>query len=289
MQKLGVYKMMELIATLKMYFSFSFVVYAFVAGIMISIASSLLGVTLVLKRFSYIGDGLSHTAFGAMAVASILKISNNTMFVLPVTIIFAICILCAKENSKIKGDASVAMISVGALSVGYFLMNIFSPPANLSGDVCSTLFGSTLILTLTKADMIFSVIISIIVILFFVLFYNRIFAITFDEDFAFASGVNTRIMNVILAAVIATVIVLAMNLVGTLLISALIIFPAVSSMLLFKSFRNVTIFACIISLFGSITGLLISVVSGTPVGSTIVIIDILCFIISKLICMIVRR
>lgn len=281
--------MSELLETLRMYFSFSFVVYAFIAGVMISIASSLLGVTLVLKRFSYIGDGLSHTAFGAMAVASILKITNNTVFVLPVTIVCAILILCAKENSKIKGDASVAMISVGALAVGYFLMNIFSPPANLSGDVCSTLFGSTLILTLTKTDMLLSVIISAIVIVLFILFYNRIFAITFDEDFAFASGTNTRFMNVILAAVIATIIVLAMNLVGTLLISALIIFPAVSSMLVFKSFKNVTIFSCVISVFGAVTGLLISIITGTPVGSTIVIIDILCFVICKVLSLVLRR
>jgi len=281
--------MIQLLETLKMYFSFSFVIYAFIAGIMISIASSLLGVTLVLKRFSYIGDGLSHTAFGAMAVASILKITNNTVFVLPVTILCAILILCAKENSKIKGDASVAMISVGALAVGYFLMNIFSPPANLSGDVCSTLFGSTLILTLSKTDMYFSVIISAIVIILFIFFYNRIFAITFDEDFAFASGTNTKLMNIILAAVIATIIVLAMNLVGTLLISALIIFPAVSSMLLFKSFKNVTVFSSVISVFGAVTGILVSILKGTPVGSTIVIIDILCFLICKVISSVSRR
>lgn len=274
---------MNLLETIRMYFSFSFVVYAFIAGIMIALSSSLLGVTLVLKRFSYIGDGLSHTAFGAMAIASVLKITNNTVFVLPVTVLCAILILCAKENSKIKGDASVAMISVGALAVGYFLMNIFSPPANLSGDVCSTLFGSTLILTLTKADMIFSVVISALVVIFFVFFYNRIFAITFDEDFSYTCGINTKLMNIILAAVIATVIVLAMNLVGTLLISALIIFPAVSSMMIFKSFRNVTFFACIISVLAAIIGLFVAIVSGTPVGSTIVVVDIVCFGFCKII------
>lgn len=274
---------MNLLETIRMYFSFSFVVYAFIAGIMIALSSSLLGVTLVLKRFSYIGDGLSHTAFGAMAIASVLKITNNTVFVLPVTVLCAILILCAKENSKIKGDASVAMISVGALAVGYFLMNIFSPPANLSGDVCSTLFGSTLILTLTKADMIFSVVISALVVIFFIFFYNRIFAIIFDEDFSYTCGINTRLMNIILAAVIATVIVLAMNLVGTLLISALIIFPAVSSMMIFKSFRNVTFFACIISVLAAIIGLFVAIVSGTPVGSTIVVVDIVCFGFCKII------
>lgn len=274
--------MISLFETLRNYFSFSFVVYAFVAGIMISLSSSLLGVTLVLKRFSYIGDGLSHTAFGAMAVASILKISNSTVFVLPVTMVCAILILCAKESSKIKGDASVAMISVGALAVGYFLLNIFSPSVNLSGDVCSTLFGSTLILTLTKFDMILSVVISALVILFFVIFYNKIFAITFDEDFSFACGIKTKLINMVLASVIAVIIVLAMNLVGTLLISALIIFPAVSSMLIFKSFKMVTIFACGISVFCAVTGILIAILEGTPVGPTIVIIEIICFFICRI-------
>ena len=274
--------MISLFETLRNYFSFSFVVYAFVAGIMISLSSSLLGVTLVLKRFSYIGDGLSHTAFGAMAVASILKISNSTVFVLPVTMVCAILILCTKESSKIKGDASVAMISVGALAVGYFLLNIFSPSVNLSGDVCSTLFGSTLILTLTKFDMILSVVISALVILFFVIFYNKIFAITFDEDFSFACGIKTKLINMVLASVIAVIIVLAMNLVGTLLISALIIFPAVSSMLIFKSFKMVTIFACGFSVFCAVTGILIAILEGTPVGPTIVIIDIICFFICRI-------
>ena len=268
--------------TIKTYFSFSFVVYAFVAGIMISLSSSLLGVTLGLKRFSYIGDGLSHTAFGAMAVAKVKKMTNTTLFVLPVTMICAILILCAKENSKIKGDASVAMISVGSLAAGYFLMNIFSPSTNLSGDVCSTLFGSTLILTLTKTDMILSVVISALVIIFFVIFYNRIFAITFDENFSFACGTNTKLVNIILASVIAVIIVLAMNLVGTLLISALIIFPAVSSMLVCKSFKKVTVFACVISVFSAITGILAAIIWSTPVGPTIVIVDILCFAVCKI-------
>lgn len=275
--------MSELIQNLQMYFSFSFVQYAFIAGIMIALSSSLLGVTLVLKRFSYIGDGLSHTAFGAMALASVFKLANNTWFVLPVTILCAILILCAKENSKIKGDASVAMISVGALAFGYLIMNIFSPPANLSGDVCSTLFGSTLILTLTKTDVIFSVVFSSLVILFYIIFYNRIFAITFDEEFAFASGTPTKLLNVIMATVIAVIIVLAMNLVGSLLISALIIFPAISSMLIFKSFKQVTIFSCVFSVFGAALGILVSIITGTPVGSTIVMIDILCFAVCKII------
>lgn len=281
--------MSQILETLRMSFSFTLVQYAFIAGIMIAASSSLLGVILVLKRFSYIGDGLSHTAFGAMAIASILKISGTTLFVLPLTILAAILILCAKENSKIKGDASVAMISVGALALGYFLMNIFTPSTNLSGDVCTTLFGSTLILTLTKADMIVTVVTSSLVILFFILFYNHIFALTFDEAFSFAGGNNTKLMNIVMAAVIAAIIVLAMNLVGTLLISALIIFPAVSSMQIFKSFKKVTIFACLLSVVCAIIGLLLSIVAGTPVGSTIVIINIAAFILCKLVSLALHR
>lgn len=287
--------MAEILENLRMYFSFSFVVYAFIAGTMIAVSSSLLGVTLVIKRFSYIGDGLSHVAFGAMAVASVFKLTNitlpffsvpiicDTLFVLPMTILCAILILCADEKSRIKGDASVAMISVGALALGYFLMNIFSPPANLSGDVCSTLFGSTLILTLTKLEMMISVVLSSVVILFFIFFYNRIFSVVFDEDFSRASGFNARLMNVVMAVIIASVIVLAMNLVGTLLVSALIIFPAVSSMLVFKSFRNVVVFACIFSVASTVVGLLVSVISGTPVGSTIVIVELVAFAVCKMV------
>lgn len=278
--------MMELFETIQMYFGYSFVRYAFFAGIMIALSSSLLGVTLVLKRFSFIGDGLSHTAFGAIAIASVLKIANATLFVMPVTVICAILILGAKESAKIKGDASIAMISVGALAFGYFILNLFSSGANLSGDVCSTLFGSTLILTLTKTDMWISVIFSLLVIIFYVVFYNRIFAITFDENFAFACGTKTKLMNIVMASVIAIIVVLAMNLVGSLLISALIIFPAISSMLVFKSFKNVTIFSCVLSVIGTVLGILIAIVSGTPVGSTIVIIDITFFAVCKIISMI---
>lgn len=278
--------MLELFETLQSYFAFSFVKYAFIAGVMIALASSLLGVTLVLKRFSYIGDGLSHTAFGAMAIASVLKIANNTWFVLPATVVCAIIILCANENSKVKGDASVAMISVGALAFGYLIMNIFSPSANLSGDVCSTLFGSTLILTLTKTDVIISVVFSLLVIIFYILFYNRIFAITFDENFAFACGTKTKLMKIIMASIIAVIIVLAMNLVGSLLISALIIFPSISSMLIFKSFKKVTIFSCIFSVFCTCFGILVSIIAETPVGSTIVMFDIACFVVCKIISLI---
>ena len=267
--------MLEMIQKIQLYFSYQFVIYAMITGILISLCSSLFGVTLVLKKFSYIGDGLSHSAFGAMAIASVLRIQNSMIVVLPITIVLAIIILCAKENSKVKGDASIAMISVGALALGYLMMNIFSPPSNLSGDVCSTLFGSTLILTLTKEEVFLSIGLS------FVFFYNRIFAITFDENFAFSAGTKTRLYKIIIATFVAVIIVLAMNLVGSLLISALIIFPATSAMQFLKSFKKVTIFACIFSVLGAVLGLFVSVLAGTPVGPTIVAADILGFAICK--------
>ena len=260
----------ELFATLSLYFSKSFVVYAFVVGILISLCSSLLGVTLVLKRFSFIGDGLSHVAFGAMAIASVLKLTSDMPLILVITIITAILLLKTGQNTKIKGDAAVAMISVGALAIGYLLLNIFGNSSNLSGDVCSTLFGSTSILTLTLTDVIVCISLSLLMILFFILFYNKIFAVTFDENFAIATGTNANLYNLLIAIVIAIIIVLAMNLVGSLLISALVIFPALSAMRVYKSFLSVTICSAIFSVVCTAIGLFISILFGTPVGSTIV-------------------
>ncbi len=268
---------MEVISTLIEYLQYPFVIYALITGVLISLCSSLLGVTLVLRRFSYLGDGLSHAAFGALSIATVMKMTHTMYFVLPVTILFAVLVLGAKDNSKIKGDASVAMISTGALAFGYIIMNLFSSKSNLSGDVCSTLFGSTSILTLTLSEVVLSVVLSAVVVLLYIFFYNRIFAMTFDADFARASGLPTGIYNVAISTVIAITIVLAMNLVGTLLISALIIFPAVSAMCLFKNFKSVVISACVISVFCAIVGLLTSIVASTPVGSTIVVADVIVF------------
>lgn len=268
-----------MINTLMQYFSFSFVRYAFIVGILISLCSSLLGVTLVLKRFSFIGDGLSHVAFGAICIAAVFNISNNMFLVLPVTVISAILLLRTGKNTKIQGDAAVAMISVASLAIGYLLMNLFSTSTNLSGDVCSTLFGSTSILTLTKSEVWLCAVLSIAVILAFVIFYNKIFAVTFDENFAQAIGTHASVYNFVIAIIIAVIIVLAMNLVGSLLISALVIFPALSSMRIFKSFRQVTISSAVISVACSTAGLLISVLAGTPVGSTIVAADLFVFIV----------
>ena len=266
--------------TLHMYFQYPFVRYALIVGVLIALCSSLLGVTLVLKRFSFIGDGLSHVAFGAMAIASVLNITNNMLFILPVTVICAILLLRAGQNTRIKGDAAIAMISVGALAIGYLLMNLFSASPNISGDVCSTLFGSTSILTLTKGEVWLCAILSIVFVAIFILFYNKIFAVTFDENFAKATGTRANAYNLLIAVVIAVIIVLAMNLVGSLLISALVIFPALSAMRLFKSFRSVTISAAVMSVISATAGILISILAGTPVGSTIVAVDIAVFLVS---------
>lgn len=268
-----------MIDTLIQYFQFSFVQYAFIVGVLISLCSSLLGVTLVLKRFSFIGDGLSHVAFGAISIATVLNLSNNMFLVLPITIISAILLLRTGKNTKIQGDAAIAMISVSALALGYLIMNIFSASANITGDVCSTLFGSTSILTLKKSEVLLCVILSILVIAAFVIFYNKIFAVTFDENFAQAIGTHASIYNLVIAIIIAIIIVLAMNLVGSLLISALVIFPALSAMRVFKSFKSVTICSACISVFCSVIGLLISILAGTPVGSTIVATNLIIFLI----------
>ena len=265
-------------ATLIQYFNYSFVQYAFIVGILISLCSSLLGVTLVLKRFSFIGDGLSHVAFGAMSIAAVLNLSNNMYLVLAFTVVAAVLLLRTGKNTKIQGDAAVAMISVASLALGYLLMNIFSSSANLAGDVCSTLFGSTSILTLTKSEVVLCVVLSIAVIAAFIVFYNKIFAVTFDENFAQAVGTHANVYNLVIAIIIAVIIVLAMNLVGSLLISALVIFPALSAMRVLKSFKSVTICSAVVSIVCSTAGLLISILAGTPVGSTIVAANLIVFI-----------
>lgn len=271
------------------YFQYPFVRYALIVGVFISLCASLLGVTLVLKRFSFIGDGLSHVAFGAMAVASVLNITNNMLFILPVTILCAVLLLRTGQNTKIKGDAAIAMISVGALAMGYLLMNIFSTGPNLSGDVCSTLFGSTSILTLTQGQVALCCVLSILVVAVFVLCYHKIFCVTFDETFAKATGINTDFYNLLIAVITAVIIVLAMNLVGSLLISALVIFPALSAMRMFRTFCQVTVCSVCLSVFCAVAGILLSILAGTPVGSTIVAADIAAFAVSSVAGRLMRR
>ena len=266
-----------MIEKLGMYLQYPFVRYALIVGVLIALCSSLFGVTLVLKRFSFIGDGLSHVAFGGIAIASVLNLSNNMLLVLPVTVISAVLLLRTGQNAKIKGDAAIAMISVGALAFGYLLMNIFSTSSNLSGDVCSTLFGSASIMTLSQKDVWLCTVLSVVVVVIFILFYNKIFAVTFDESFSRAAGTKADRYNLLIAVVIAVIIVLAMNLVGSLLISALVIFPALSSMRIFRSFKTVTVFSAILSVTCAFTGIVISILAGTPVGSTIVAVDVAAF------------
>lgn len=274
---------MDIITKLGAYMQYDFVQKALIVGVLIALCSSLLGVTLVLKRFSFIGDGLSHVAFGTMAVAGIAGLTNEMILVLPVTVIAAVVLLATGKNAKIKGDASLAMLSVASLGIGYLLLNVFSSSGNISGDVCTTLFGSTSILTLSDFDVKLCILMSVIVILIFIFFYNRIFAVTFDETFAEATGTKASLYNLIIAVITAIIIVLAMNLVGSLLISALVIFPALSAMRVFKSFKKVVICSAVVSVLCSLTGIIVSIIASTPVGSTIVAIDIAVFAVFALI------
>lgn len=268
------------------YLQYPFVQNALIVGILIALCSSLLGVTLVLKRFSFIGDGLSHVAFGALAIAAALNLTNQTVLMLPITIISAVLLLRTGQNTKIKGDAAIAMISVGALAFGYLIMHLSSTSANFAGDVCTTLFGATSILTLGAQDVWVSVILSIVVVVVFILFYHKIFAVTFDEDFSKTTGTHVGAYNLLIAVIIAVIIVLSMSLVGSLLISALVIFPALSSMRLFKTFKLVTISSVIISIVCAAGGMAASIIYATPVGPTIVVADvvmfIICFIVGKI-------
>ncbi len=275
---------------LEYYLQFPFVRYALIVGCLVALCSSLLGVTLVLKRYSFIGDGLSHVAFGVMAVATVLKLTNNMILVMPLTIIAAVLLLQTGEKARVKGDAAIAMVSVSSLAMGYMIMNLFPPnSSNISGDVCTTLFGSTSILTLSDSDVILSIVLSSVVILLFVYLYNRIFAVTFDENFVRATGKPAKIYNLIIAVIIAVIIVLGMNLVGSLLISALVIFPALSAMRLMHTFRNVVILSAAISVSAALLGMLISILSSTPVGATIVAVDLVIYIICLLLGRLLRR
>lgn len=271
------------------YLKYPFVQYALIVSIMVALCSALLGTTLVLRRFSFIGDSLSHVAFSIMAVASVLNLTSKLYITLPGTILFTIFILNSKANGAKKNDSTLALISVSSLALGYIVMNLFGSGSNISADVCTTLFGSTSILTLKQTDVIISVILSVVTIITFILLFNKIFAITFDENFARSSGVKVTRINLIFSIIIGTVIVLAMNLVGSLLITALIIFPAITSMKVFNNFKNVTICSVILSLITTTLGLFTSILISTPVGSTIVIADLVVYFIFSLISMLGGR
>ncbi len=262
---------------------------ALIVGTLIALCASLLGTTIVLKRLSFIGDGLSHVAFGALCIAMVMSLSDEMLLVLPVTVLVAVILMGSNEKKKIKGDAAIAMLSVGSLAFGYLLLNLFpnKRTGNLSGDVCSTLFGSMSILTLSDFDVILCIVLSLVVVLFFVLFYHRIFSVTFDESFASATGIRCNLYKFLLSVIIAVVIVLSMQLVGSLLISALIVFPVLSSERIFRSFLSVVITSASIGVFCAILGIIISIILSTPIGTTVVCINVVvfavCFVLGKFI------
>ena len=281
--------MSEMMIKLGEYFSFPFVRNAMIVGVLIALCAAIFGVVLVLKRFSFIGDGLSHVAFGAMAVATVVGATNSLIIVLPVTVASAVLILKSGENPKIGGDATIAMISVSALSIGYLLMNVFSTSPNVTGDVCGALFGSTSILTLSMFDVWICIALSAVVLGVFIIFYNKIFSVTFDESFAAASGTRPETWNFFVALLVAVIIVLAMNLVGSLLISALVIFPAVTAMRMFRSFRAVMITSALIAVITAAFGIIIAILASTPVGATIVAVEIAAFLLVSALSAVLRR
>jgi zinc transport system permease protein len=266
-----------MIATLLEMFSYTFLVRAVVVGTLVSLCASLLGVSLVLKRYSMIGDGLSHVGFGSLAVATALNVAPLAIST-PVVLAAAFLLLRLSENSKIKGDAAIALISTGALAVGVILISLTT---GMNTDVCNYLFGS--ILAMSKSDVYLSVVLSIVVLVLFVFFYNTIFAITFDETFARSSGVNASLYTMLIAALTAITIVLGMRMMGAMLISSLIIFPALTAMRLCKKFKTVTICAAIISIICFFTGVIISYLYATPTGASVVIVNIFAFFLFSLI------
>lgn len=255
-------------------FSYPFMVRAFVAGGLLCICAALLGVSLVLKRFSMIGDGLSHVGFGSLAVASALNLAPLFIAV-PVVIAAAFLLLRMSESGKMKGDAATAVFSAGALAIGVMVVSMST---GMNADLNSYLFGS--ILAMSKRDVVLTVILSVTVLLFYLLFYDKLFAVTFDESFARATGVKTGVYHSLLAVLTAVVVVLGMRMMGALLISSLIVFPALTSMRLFKSYRGVLASSVVIAVFGFCTGMCMSFWFGTPSGASIVVVDTVLFCIS---------
>lgn len=257
--------MSELINSLAYYMSFTFVQRALIAGILVSLCAALLGVSLVLKRYSMIGDGLSHVGFGATAIAAALDMSGASLYIsIPIVVVCAFFLLKLSKNSKINGDAAIGIISAGALAVGTLVISFTN---GMNTDVCNYLFGSPL--TMTKGDVYLSVALSAVVILLFVLFYNKIFAVTFDENFMKATGIRAGVYNSVIAVLTAVTVVLGMKVMGALLISALIIFPAVTSMRVCKSFLSVTICSALIAVICFVIGLAVSCVYVSPAGYTL--------------------
>lgn len=272
-----------MIETLNLYFSYPFVQQAFIVSLLVSICSAMLGVSLVLKRLSFIGDSLSHTAFGLMAIGSFLSFIDDMVFVVITMIICTIFIVRNSGKIHLKGDSLLTLFSVSSVGLGYLLLNLAPNTANLGAEVCSVLFGSTAILTISDFDFLLTVFLSLFVIISYIYLYNKIFSITFDEEFSQVSGSNTNLYNNLFSTLLAIIIVLAINLVGSLLISALIIFPVLSSMRIFKKYSSIIISSIIFSTICTFIGLISSILLSTPIGASIVVIDLIGFLIFSLI------
>ena len=264
---------MEIIKTL---FSYSFIMRAVIVGILVSLCSSVLGVSLVLKRYSMIGDGLSHVSFGALAIAAALN-SSPLMVSVPIVVIAAFFLLKISKNSFLGGDAAIAIFSSSALAVGIVVTSMTS---GINADICNYMFGS--ILAMSESDVYISVILSAIVLILYLLFYNRIFAITFDENFSRATGSRTDLYNMAVAVLTAITIVLGMRIMGALLISSLIIFPALSAMRICRFFRGVILCSAIISVLCFFTGIVLSYALEVPVGASVVLVNLAVFMLSSL-------
>ena len=253
-------------------FSYDFILRALVVGTLVSLCAALLGVSLVLKRYSMIGDGLSHVGFGAIAFALVLNLAPLSVAI-PVVVLAAFLLLRVSNNSKIQGDAAIAMISTGTLALGVFAISLKS---GMNVDMSSFMFGS--ILAMDKSDVTLSIILSLLVLLLFLVFYPRIFAVTFDEEFAKATGVKVELYNGLIAFLAAITIVLGMRMMGALLISSLVIFPPLSAMEIFKTFRGVVISSALLSVFCFITGLILSYIVAAPTGASVVLMNVAVFI-----------
>jgi zinc transport system permease protein len=266
-----------IIDTIVEMFSYTFIVRAFVVGALVSVCASLLGVNLVLKRYSMIGDGLSHVGFGTLAIATALNLAPLAVSI-PLVVLAAFLLLRLSENSKIKGDAAIAMISSASLAAGVVIISLTT---GMNTDVCNYLFGS--LLAMNKYDVYLSVALSIVVLVLFIVFYNRFFAITFDETFARATGVRAGSYNMLIAFLTAITIVLGMRMMGAMLISSLIIFPALTSMRIFKKFKSVSICSVVVSIVCFLIGIFISYVFAMPTGASIVLINVIAFLLFWLI------
>ena len=258
------------------YFKYSFTRNALAVTVLIALCAALLGVILVLRRFSLIGDGLSHVAFGSAAIAATLGVFDFGL-TLPITVIAAVIILKGGEKRRIMGDAAIAIISSGALAIGYLVLDAGGGTSNLGGDVCTALFGSSAILSIDTVELVCTALLTAVLTALIVIFYHRIFSVSFDERFSKATGLRAEAYNLVIAIITAVVIVIGMKLAGALLMSALIVFPAMCAMRVSKSFKGTLVLAAIIGIICAVFGLLISIILETPTGATVAACDTIAF------------